>query len=456
MYIQRAPQPSGAEQSTSFTRPRVSLALEILQRARELACNAPADLTGALNLMKGLEQWMDDVANPERREEVFESLGFAKETAMQASGHSVDAVSSLRRRIALWQSDTDTTTPMHRSTWDYHVSEFEIGMEFLEVLTGERQLSETVAPALEEGAWTSIDVLLATMPVIGTALIAGEAIAGRDLAGHKLSGLQRAVLGGVAILSELGPLIRAARATTDAARLAALAKADVAVLKDISRARAVGLVAGARSLTASERSTLKQLARIVEAGGKLGPKEMVQANGILGKISEQGLVAEALERNASKLEGAKGLVVDEGTNLTPKTRSVGEKLLATGRFKQGLALAERPGQGVKTGDFVMDGQLVEGYQPETPRVDKVISEIASYHRQAGTFAVDLAKTSITRAELIEQLPRLWGKPEATDIGLVIVIDGDQVVDVARPANFTLPDVAAATSPALGAGTKAGQ
>jgi hypothetical protein len=55
-----------------------------------------------------------------------------------------------------------------------------------------------------------------------------------------------------------------------------------------------------------------------------------------------------------------------------------------------------------------------------------------------------------------QLPRLWRRPEPTGIGLVIVIDGQQVVDVARPSNFGLTDVTAAAGPAAATGSKAVQ
>jgi hypothetical protein len=457
--LQRTPAPSGGVETTNFTRPRVSIALSILQRARELACNEPADLAAARTLIAGLEEWMDEVANISRREKAFRSLGFAKQVAMQSTGHSIDAVTSLHRKIALWQGDSDgPAPPMHRSQWDYHISEFEIGMEFLEVLTGERTLDQTSAPALEEGAWTTIDVLVSTMPVVGTLLVAGEAIVGRDLAGRKLSGLHRALLGGLVILSELGTLIRAASAATDALRIAALSKAEVSVLRNVSRARAVALVAGARSLTAPEKSLLKRLARLVKTGGKLSPEDLVKANALLGKMNEAGMAAEALERNAAKLQGATGLVVEEGAQISESTKQVGEKLLKARRFKQALALKEQPGalQGVKTADFVMDGQLVEAYVPKSTRVDNVIKEIADYHRQAGTFAVDLSKSTIRSFDLITQLGRLWGKPQATDIGLVIVIDGELVTDVARPSVFRLTDVAAVAGPAATSASKAGQ
>jgi hypothetical protein len=456
--VQRAPAQAGGSETTEFVRPNVSIALSILQRARELACNEPADLVGAYDLVAGLEEWMDEVANISRREEAFHSLGFAKETAMLTTGHSVDAVTSLRRQIALWERGSDgPDPPMHRPQWDYRIGEFEVGMEFLEVLTGERTLEQTAAPAIEEGALTTIDLLVSSMPVVGTALMIGEVIAGRDLAGHKLSGLQRAILGGVAILSELPLLIHAAGATTDAARLAALSRTEVSVLRDLSQARAAALVAGARSLTASDKDLLKRFARIVKAGGKLSAKDLVKANELLGKMNEAGMVAEALERNAAKLKGATGLVVEEGAQLRESERQVGEKLLRTGRFKQGLALKAQPDlKGVKTADFVMDGQLVDAYEPKSPEIRKVIEGIADYHRQAGIFAVDLSNTTIKSADLISQMGRLWGKPKATDISLVIVIDGERVIDVARPSNLGLGDVAAIGGPAARSAAKVGQ
>jgi hypothetical protein len=441
--VQRAPAKAGGSETTEFVRPRVSIALSILQRARELACNEPPDLAGALTLVTGLEDWMDEVANINRRMEAFRSLRFAKQTALETTGHSIDAVTSLRRRIRLWMYDSDgPAPPMHRSIWDYHVSEFEVGMQFLEVLTGERTLEQTDAGAIEAASLTSMDLLISMMPVVGTALMIGEAIVGRDLAGRKLSGVHRAILGGVAILSELGVIVRAAKATTEAARIAALSRAEVSVLRDISQARAVGLVAGARSLTGAERTLLKRLAGMVRAGEELTAQDLVTANRLLGKMNEAGMVAEALERNAGRLEGATGLVVEEGAQISQSTRQIGEKLLRTGVFKKGLALKELPGHlQIQTADFVMDGQLVEGYAVKARSIRNVIGEIANYHRQAGTFAVDLSSSTIKSADFVEQLGRLWGRPDATDISRVIVMEGEQITDVARPSSVGPADAA---------------
>lgn len=457
--VQRRPEPSGAAPVAEAVLPTVSVARTLLERAEELACGTPHDLASAEVILRGLADWLHRDANAGARARAFRSLGMAKTTAMTVTGRSVDAVTSLRRKLALARR-YDAARPMRRSTWRYHRMEFDVGAEFLEVLTGERTLEQTAAPAIEQGGWTTVEMAIGAIPVVGALVAVGEAIVGRDLSGRKLTGTERALIGGLGVFSEIGLIARGARAATTAARLRILSRAKVAMLRNLSRAQALVLVAGARALTAAERTWLKQFARILRAGQQLTAKQIVKAHRLLAKMNEGAMVSAALRRNASRLAGATGVVLDvAGATLSAAERRIAEVLRTHFGASRILALAEQGGiagdvRGVSTADFVVERTLVEAYSPTSAKLSKIMNEIGAKHTQAGVIAVDLTATSVDTASVRAQLGRLWADPNRIDISRIIVVEGTTVTaDVTRPAALTPTD---ALTAAGAAGRSTGQ
>ena len=122
--------PSGAVPVAEAVRPTVSIARALLGRAEELACNTPPDFAGADVILEGLGVWLDRVADRNKRSQVFRSLGFGAQAAMFATGQSIDAISSLRRRISLergyrplqasrrtWWNTTSGNSTSELSSW---------------------------------------------------------------------------------------------------------------------------------------------------------------------------------------------------------------------------------------------------------------------------------------------------------------------------------------------------
>ena len=325
----------------------------------------------------------------------------------------------------------------------------------MEVLTGERTLTQTVGPAIHRAAWGTLDLYLSAIPVVGSLVAIGESIVGRDLSGRKLSGTERALMGGLAVLSELGLLLRAGAAINTAARLRVLSTAKVAILRNLGQAQALYLVAGARVLTFSEKRWLEYLARIVKSGGQLTAKQIVQAHRLLAKMGEGAMVAAALRRNAQQLASATGVVLDVmGATLTAAERRVAEVLMKHFGVQKILCLADLGSspaggvaRGVPTADFVVVGPrpgLVEAYSPVSTNLAQIMERIGVKHRQAGVIAVDLTATSVDTAAVKGQLAKLWGDPNRIDISRVIIIKGQQVTaDIARPAALTVTELGSA-------------
>jgi hypothetical protein len=458
--VQRAPAPSGADPVRDVVNPTVSIARALLARAEELACGTPAELEGAGAILRGLADWLAEDASPNRRAEAFRSLGFAKQTAMMATGHSIDAISGLQRRLAL-ERRYNPSGPMPRTMWQYHRREFDIGGEFLEVLTGERTLSETVAPAIEQGAMVTIEIGVGSLPVAGALVAIGEALIGRNLSGRKMSRIERALVGGLGVLSEIGLLVRGIRAATTAARLRILARAEVALLRNLGYTQAVVLVAGVRTLTSSERRLLRVLAQTVRRGGTLTAEQIAEANRLLSKMDEGAFIASALERNKQQLGTATGLIVEAGARPSVHERRVADALMQHFGSDRILALADRgaaPGAapGLQSADFLVNRTLVDTYAPTTRSLNTLIKEIGKKQSQAGVVALDLVHGGFERAQAVSEITRaLWGNPRYAGISRVLIVEGRQVTaDLARPATFTVGEGAVAAGAAARTGARA--
>jgi hypothetical protein len=435
--------------------PTVSTARALLKRAEELACSAPPDFDAAYAILTGLEDWLDSDANRNRRADAFRSMGFAKQSALLTTGYAIDAISNLRRQTSLWRN-ASPTTPMRQHVWRYYRTTFDIGTEFLEVVTGERAVNQTITPALEAGAWTTIDIYVTSLPVVGSLVSIGEATLGRDLSGRKLSPTERALIGGLTVLSEIGTIFRATEGVTSALRLSALSRLSNAALQNVGRMEAVMLVAGARALTSRQKALLRQFAQLIRSGARLSADQLLEATRLLAKVDEGAMIAVARSRNARQLATGVGVLVEAGAKPSAVERHIAAIVQEYLGAPNILALAER--EVVPTAEFLLGRTLIDAYAPTTSKVANLVGEIGKKHRQAGVIAVDLSRAPVRTAQVEAEISRVgfWGHPDRVDISRIIVIDGGRVTaDLARPSALTLESAATAGGTVGRAATRAG-
>lgn len=126
-----------------------------------------------------------------------------------------------------------------------------------------------------------ISAVIYSIPIIGSLVMIGEAIVGRDIWGRELSTTERALLAAGALLSALGPVIRASKSTVATVKTTN----QVAKVANISRLEALGYVRGMKALTPSERAALTRYSAKIEGGGKLLQKETKSFERILKKVT---------------------------------------------------------------------------------------------------------------------------------------------------------------------------
>lgn len=448
--LQRRAVPSGAQRTSAPTVPTVTAALLLLERAEELACQDPPDLRSAENILEGLHEWLSQDAGYAKRLQAFRGLGASKTTALLTSGYPGAAVRALRFATHVARK---SNRPMRHSEWRHNRHKFIAGSEFLEVVTGERTLAETSAPSMDRAGSITLEVVAGLTPAIGFLVAIGEAIVGRDLSGRRLSGTERAIIGGLGLLSEIRLIVGASRAVTQAARLRILSRAPVEILKNLSRSQALKLVASARALTRSERAWLMQKARVLTRGAILSEEELMRAHRLLGKMDEAGRIAEAVAENA-RTSTKVGVVVDvrrTGT-VTQTELDAAELLRSHLGARQALIMAESTVDGVSSADLAIGGKIFEVFAPETNNIKKLLQRIGEKHRQAGSIAVDLSDSSVSPATLGSNLHRIWAHPERIDINRILIMkDGKVVGDLARPASMRVADTLTIAGPTIRAG-----
>ena len=295
------------------------------------------------------------------------------------------------------------------------------------------------SPSPEEVARFGIHLI----PIAGSLVMAYEAIRGRTIFGRRMSTTERVLLGAGAVLAELGPILRAGQAVVRGADALAAATRLSGVTR-LSIAESLRLVYGARVLTAPERETIARLASQVEAGTALSAADQVVVNRLLGKLSEP---ARALALRA-EVEATTGTAIQAGRFTVP---AAGRASADEARVGNALArdlnadvvkVPESTVQGVRSGDYLLNGQFAEAYAPQTARLDNILTKASAKHQQAGLMVIDLTRSGANARDVIAAAPRIFGRPQAADLSRIIYVNGDRVVaDVARPTAAPLgPDV----------------
>ena len=199
---------------------------DLLRAAQQL--EATGDRTRARGAVDAVDRALRHVTSPARRQEVLGRLGLSRTAAEQMLGSASGAVYSIRAKL-----DIDATLP-----WEYHLGQFEVGREPLELLTHERSDSPMFRAGHEGGLMVAGGA---------TALLAGLAAA-------------------PAVATEIGLLAAAGRTAAAAGRTAAstaklwalhnsqvaLAGAELAASQAIAAADAGSISAWADNLTTRE------------------------------------------------------------------------------------------------------------------------------------------------------------------------------------------------------------
>lgn len=269
------------------------------------------------------------------------------------------------------------------------------------------------------------------IPVVGSLVMAGEALTGRSIWGRQLSTTERALLGAGAVLAEIGPILRvggaAARTTAAASRLA--------TVTPLTRIQALRLVIGSRYLTEYEMTTLQRLAAEVRAGRALSEAEQVVVNRLVGKLGE-GARAAAVRAEVATTTGAArqaGRFTDLSARTSAEETRVGNAL-ARDLNADVVRVPEATTSGVRSGDYLVDDVFFEAYSPQTGNIENLLRQAVGKHQQAGVLVIDLTRTPIDPATVIGSAPRIFGRPEAADLYRLIFVRGDRVVgDVMRSA-----------------------
>lgn len=401
----------------------VAGAILLVRGAFDSATSDPPDTAGAEIVLAEIADWLEPIVSEDNISRYYAGRPTTHSIASIFASKAAGAIASFRRRLRYLEDPREA-----RPLLKLDVDEFEVAQEFLEVLAGERGFDESMGPAIERAGYARSEILIGSIPVVGSLWMAGEAIVGRSfLSGERLSTLERVLLGGGALLAEMGPLVAAGKAVPLARQLRLVSRASA--FKPISRLEAWRLVVAARSLTPHRRALLAELAAKVRAGTPLAAEETVVANRIVAQMREAALVEETLSalRSRPGFTEAPGPLVNLGRALTPEEERVARILVAEFPDRQVVHLAEAEISGVRTGDFLVGRELVEAYSPTTASIGKLLSHVEAKHGQAGTIVINTTLSGVAAADVVASMPRLWGKPTLFDVGSIIVVEGEEIV-----------------------------
>jgi Domain of unknown function (DUF4157)/Pre-toxin TG/Contact-dependent growth inhibition CdiA C-terminal domain len=370
-------------------------------------------------------------------------------------GRATGAVQALGARIRIGEHPS-------ASTWDYELREVATAKEYLQIVAGDIEASESAVVAGVEAAfdWSleAARTVVELTPIIGSLIMVGEAIAGTSITGKKLSTGQRALLGFGALLSEVGSIIKAGQVAVAASRLSTVAK--------LSMQESLRLCIVSRALTDAERGLLKTYAENLAKGIQLTDEQVVRMNRLLGKLSE----ADRALGVRNKLAAETGAASQAGrfTNLDTTAASVktaSEKAMGEALAKQLGADVVRLAPDVakaggKNPDFLINNVVAEFVELGTTSgakspIENALTKIIDKHRQAGIVIVELKGSVVSAAEVLGSMDRLWGNPRYADVVQTIVVKGEQIIKVVdRPVSIAGPAASVAARGAAKVGERA--
>lgn len=323
---------------------------------------------------------------------------------------------------------TEVSGSLWSAEWVPHVHPG-LGRGFLNTRTRQFQpypLGRPDLRAQEEAIRTSIHMI----PLVGSLVMAGEALVGQSIWGRPLSTTERVLLGAGAILAEIGPILRSGAA---AARTSA-AVSRLSTATGMGRLQALRLVTGSRYLTEAEMATLQRLARQVRAGRTLTEGEHVIVSRLLGKLNEGARVT-ALRAEVAAASGTArqpGRFTDLGARTSADETRVGQTL-ARDLNADVVRVAESTVTGVRTGDYLIDDVFAEAFSPSTRNIENLLRSATSKHQQAGVLVIDLTHSPLPQDAVVGSAGRIFGRPEAADLYRIVYVNRTRVVaDVLRP------------------------
>lgn len=280
------------------------------------------------------------------------------------------------------------------------------------------------------------DFTISMLPVIGPIYDISTGVVGYRLPdGQRLTNMERTMRVGFAGLGvALNLVAKGARVTSTTLKVIKLGRAMA--LTEHENRSFVALAMAVSRLHPQQAAEIAALIKVVAAGGKMSVEDAMKVSRLFNIMNEYGVAAhwtrlgETPRNIASKIgsflvfnnvtlkEGEREaiLALDKGLN-----HPLG-LVLPTQRpqdFAKGIT---KQVQNVQYADLSIGSILADIYTPRTAKTNKVFQEIAAKSKQAATIVINLDKTSITGANLIAELPRLWGKPESWGIMRVIILD----------------------------------
>jgi hypothetical protein len=251
---------SGVAEGVTSGNGRIEAATVLLNCAKDLIIKDPsAERTAkALEILEKINTLVSDIAADEKiRKQLSSAGGFNVSYALVICGAARGVPASLIGRIK--------SGPVSSATFCDQITTFAAAKPYLEILAGDTAVqSSAVVAGVQTGVALGAEILRATVqmtPVLGSLIMLGEAISGTSVTGSQLSTTERALLGGGALLSEVGLLIEAGRLVPAALQVSRIGK--------VSKSEAYVMVALARDLSASEVAKLKKLSDVVKRGEKL-------------------------------------------------------------------------------------------------------------------------------------------------------------------------------------------
>lgn len=339
--------------------------------------------------------------------------------------------------------------------------------EILMVLTAEMAWEQTTYAAMTIGFNQRVDDLadmtLSLLPVVGPMYDIGSGIVGHRLPdGQRLTHTERTLrIGFAGVGVALGLVAKGVRVTGTTLKVI---KAGRALnLPEHENQGFVALAMAVARLGPKQAGELAAIIKAVDTGARLTEEQSMQLARLFQIVNEYGIAAHwtRLGERPSRIAEHIGSAIV----LKPAALKEGEReaidVLCRGLGNPDVLVLPpvRPqeyARGVLTQveklkypDLKIGSTLADIYMPRTSNLDKVFQEVASKSSQAATVVLNLDRTAVPAAEVVAQLPRLWGKPSAWGIYRVILLNTKGYFrSFARPLRFQavydpLPSVAVA-------------
>jgi hypothetical protein len=299
------------------------------------------------------------------------------------------------------------------------------------------------------------DFTISMLPVIGPIYDVSTGVIGYRLPdGQKLTNMERTMRVGFAGVGvALGLVAKGVRVTSTTLKVIKLGRA--LALTEHENRSFVALAMAVARLKPQQAAEIAAMINAVIKGGSLTTEQAMKISRLFQIMNEYGVAAHwtRLGEKPANISGKIGsFLVFNKVTLKEGEREAIETLCKGLNNPNALVLPAikpqdfakgimRQVEHVRYPDLAIGSILADIYTPRTANGRKIIQEIASKSTQAATVVINLDKTSLTSAQLLAELPRLWGKPEGWGITRVIILDSKGFFkSVPRPLRWEFVDL----------------